>query len=110
LRFTLNRLHRRCFPAKLTIFFFTKIPYEFLHCFHRSWSFVSGQQCRGFRISGQGFSTALASPVRATRTARGTRPLPTGRPEDVVPQWRTDAVPHVIIFVVMPKMILLQPE
>ena len=39
-----------------------------------------------------------------------TRPLPAGRPEDVVPQWRADAVPDVIIFVVMAKMILLQPE
>ena len=41
---------------------------------------------------------------------RWTARLLTGRPEDVVPQWRTDAVSDVIIFVVMAKMILLQPQ
>src|SRR5437762_8306126 len=58
-----QRLHGRCFPAKLSIFSFTKVPYEFLHSFHRSWSFVSGQQCRGFRMSGLGFEY---SPSRAS--------------------------------------------
>ena len=38
------------------------------------------------------------------------RRLPAGRPKDVVPQWRADAVPSMIIFVVMPKMVLLQPQ
>src|SRR6185436_11575371 len=74
-----------------------------------------GVSCRGsnvgaFGFQDKGFSTALAPPVRATCTAIQTRRLPTGRPENVVPQWRADAVPDVIIFVVMAKMVLLQPE
>src|SRR5262249_1975411 len=54
----------------LIIFSFTKIPYEVLHYFHGSWSFVSGQQCKGFRISDKGFSATLAPRPRAKHRGR----------------------------------------
>src|SRR5256885_10417949 len=74
-----------------------------------------GVSCRGsnvgaFRFQDKGFSTAPAVPVHAGCTAIRMRRLPARRPEDVVPQWRADAVTRVIIVVVMAKMILFQPE
>jgi len=56
------------FLSKTDNFLFTKIPYEFLHCFHRSWSFVSGQQCKSFRIQDKAFSTIPAGPIRIVCT------------------------------------------
>ena len=52
---------------------------------------------------------------RLARIARkpflsGVLPSLPRRAENVIPQWRADAVPDVIIFVMMAKMILLHPE
>ena len=85
------------------------IPYEFLHYFY-----TRGVSCRGSNVALSDFRTrdlVRGYPRQLEQGAGGQiQQLPPIGPEDVIPQGRADPVPNVVVFVMMAKVILLQPE